>query len=394
MAKILVISPTPTHPQDAGNRARICSLLSELRAAGHQIGLAFVAMEEGDLAAMQAAWGRFWILPYSRPAERRLKHWGDQLLKAAGSDLVMPYGIDDWFDNSLLLALAGIAKQFRPDVALVEYAFLSKAFEAFPQVTLKLLDTHDALANRHHRLRQAGLPPMWFYTTTAGEKKALQRADCILAIQEEERLGFSALTRRPAITVGHLARFDQEPWRNAGGGKRLLFVGSVNPLNVAALNWFVEAVFPLLRQRCPEVCLEIVGDCAQKIPAGEGLLLTGRVEDLGPCYRRATAVVNPVRTGTGLKIKAIEALAMGCPMVSTRIGCTGLETGAGKAFYVADTADEFAEAVHAILVSEERQIALSRAALAFSREYNCQALQPLLSYLELWSKNEAGKHKE
>ena len=386
MARILVISPTPTHPQNAGNRARIFSLLSALRSAGHQIGVAFVEMEDGDLATMKATWDFFRVLPCRRPPGRQLKRWHDTLMKAFGIRRVMPFGIDDWFDISLLPLLDEIRNQFRPEVVLVEYAFLSKAFECFSESTLKLLDTHDVLADRHHRLIAAGIPPMWFYTTPRGEKKALDRADCILAIQPWEQASLSTLTQRPVITVGHLVPLDHDRQEADKVGSRLLFVGSANPLNVTAVQWFLDEVFPLIRLRCAGACLEIVGDCAGKIPDSDNLLRIGRVDDVKPYYRRAAVVVNPVRVGTGLKIKAIEALAMGCPMITTSAGCAGLESGARKAFRVADTATEFAEEVLAILLSESRQVAMSREALAFAREYNCQALQPLLACLGQWGR--------
>lgn len=382
MAKILVITPTPTHPRNAGNRARIFTMLSALRAAGHQVALIFVVMEDGDLAAMKREWVSFQVLPYRRPPVRRVKLWYDALMKIFGSGRVLPYMIDDWFDVSSISELDRLNAQIRPDAVIVEYAFMSRAFECFHKEVHKILDTHDILANRHLQLAAAGLPPTWFYTTPAEEKKALERADCILAIQPQEQAVLAAMTHRQVITVGHLVP--------SGGGydpadrerHRLLFVGSANRLNVSALEWFIAEVWPRVLRDCPEACLDVVGECARHVPDADKLRKLGYVDDLRDCYRYATVVVNPLKAGTGLKIKAVEALAMGCPMVTTSVGCAGIERGAGKSFLVADTAEIFSASVVKILQSIELQEKLSQAALAFADEYNQSALQPLLDHLK------------
>ena len=92
--------------------------------------------------------------------------------------------------------------------------------------------------------------------------------------------------------------------------------------------------------------------------------------------------MNPGQIGSGLEIKAIEALAMGCPMVTTAIGAAGLQNGQEEAFLVADTPAAFSSAVVKILSSSELQVSMSRKAKLFASEYNQKALRPLLALLE------------
>jgi polysaccharide biosynthesis protein PslH len=377
MAKILVISPTPTHPQDAGNRARIFSLLSGLKAAGHMICLAFVKMENGDEESMSKAWDGFFRIAYKRSRIRWLKRkmfWGAFRL---GYDKFLPYQIDDWYEPEISRRLIEIQKRIKPDVIIIEYVFLSKAFECFGGEVLKILDTHDIFGDRHRLYLEHDITPQWFYTTKAEERKALDRADLILAIQREDAAYLSQLTHRKVITAGHMNQVPNNQKRIEGEADSLLFVGSDNPINVDALKWFLDEIFPRVRLKIPEIKLDVVGNCAQLVSPVDGLIQTGRVTDLAPHYQRAKVVINPVRFGTGLKIKTIEALAMGRPLVTTTVGATGLEEWDGKAFLSANTAEEFLEKILSVCLSEELRIELSRNALEFIQKNNSTALKPL-----------------
>ena len=105
--KILVISPVPSHPQNAGNRARIYNLLLGLKDLDHDVYFAHIEETLGDKLAMQQCWGEnFFEIPYTKPktAERkRSKGWGNKVAVRAltwlGSDPRYTYAIDDWYDD-------------------------------------------------------------------------------------------------------------------------------------------------------------------------------------------------------------------------------------------------------------------------------------------------------
>jgi glycosyltransferase involved in cell wall biosynthesis len=381
MAKILVISPTPSHPQDAGNRMRIFSLLSGLKAVGQEVFFAFIKMEVGDESAMAETWKGFFPITYQRPVNSWLKRISDKLAQKLGIVGVFPYRIDDWYTPEISHQLDKIKQQVQPQVVLVEYIFLSKAFHCFDHETLKILDTHDIFGERHKLYLQNNMVPQWFYTTVAQEKKALDRADVILAIQQEEVTYFRRLTQREVINVGHIVQVSNEYGGIDSKGDHLLFVGSANPINVDALRWFLKEVFPLVHCQFQDIKLEVIGECAEKFTPAENLILTGSVVDLAPCYRRAKLVINPARFGTGLKIKTIEALAHRRPLVTTRIGAAGVEEWEGKAFLIANTPEEFAEAIKHVWVQEEIQSSLKNGSIQFIKKYNQDVLSPLLSII-------------
>jgi sugar transferase (PEP-CTERM/EpsH1 system associated) len=128
----------------------------------------------------------------------------------------------------------------------------------------------------------------------------------------------------------------------------LLFIGSMSyPPCVDAVLMFCEHILPLVRQAVPGIELRIVGadphPAVQKL-AGNGVQVTGRVQDVVAYYRDCTVCIVPLRAGGGTRLKILEAMALGRPVVSTTIGCEGLDVVHGTHLLVADTPEKFADA--------------------------------------------------
>lgn len=386
MAEILVISPTPTHPQDAGNRARIFSLLSKLKKTGHRIHFLFLdrELEESDLASMERTWDSFRRFPWRQPPTLRLKRLYDLLSKFSGSSRVLPYKIDDWFDDSIIPEVRKLSADLNPDIVLVEYVFVSKIFHLFGRNVLKIIDTHDIFGDRHKLFYRNNIRPRWFYTTVAEEKKGLDRADVIIAIQTQDAEYFNKNSEKKVITVGHLTGPVESDQKEPVHPPRLLFVGSSNPSNLDGIKWFLDNIFKDLRQEVPGIELDLIGNAGDFIEPAPGLNHIGRVKELTPYYMKASVVINPLRFGTGLKIKSVEALVMQRPLVTTPNGATGLEEWAGRAFLCAETPAKFGNAILQVLHSRELLDNLKKGAGEFSAEYNRKAFAPLREAIDIF----------
>ncbi|MFH2066083.1 MAG: glycosyltransferase family 4 protein [Pseudomonadota bacterium] len=348
--RVLLISPIPSHPQTAGNRARIYNLALSIKKFGHELYFAHVEREFGDTAAMKECWGNdfHFTISYARPNKlssrirRKVNTFFDKESKYI-------FFIDDWYDDSIGNYFKKLYRKYRFDIVIVEYAFFSKALTCFPKHVLKIVDTHDVLTDRHKIYLRNDKKYNWFSTTKSQEKKGLKRADIIISIQDKEKDFFSRLTDKYTVTIGHTVKI-QPSKTNKIKGRNILFIGSANQSNIDAFHLFYDKIFPKIRQIIREAALVVAGPICRILNDDmEGIVNKGPGVDLDTIYECADIVINPIRFGTGLKIKNIEALGYAKPLVTTSIGAEGIESGADKAFLVADDPENFSNAVIKIL---------------------------------------------
>jgi glycosyltransferase involved in cell wall biosynthesis len=386
--RLLVISNTPFLPPTAGNRARIDTLLTYFADHGTPIALTLLAdgdMETWDVDGMRRRVDRFDLCLPDRataPAPARARGMPSAVRRVAAGFASRlrrrrgrpsaPIAIDAWCPLWFRARVVAAVESWRPDVLLVEYVYLSACLPAVaagrhrPAVTV--IDAHDVMHARATAYATAGIPLRWFHTSADEERRGLSRADIVIAIQEEDADVFRRLApEQSVLTVPH-----GSPLRPAGTdaaeAHRLLFVGSDNALNVAALAWFFETVWPRLRTQVPAVTLVVCGRVGERVgalPAGVSAKTVG--VDLAAEYARARIVINPVTAGTGLKIKAVEALCHGRPVVSTPAGASGLASGESEGILVADGPLAFATIVADLLADAARWARLVVAATDHAR---------------------------
>jgi polysaccharide biosynthesis protein PslH len=150
----------------------------------------------------------------------------------------------------------------------------------------------------------------------------------------------------------------------------LLFFGNFyHPPNAEAAMRLVSTIFPAVRSKIPDVELFIVGD--QPPPAliqeaGEGVVITRRVPDVTPYLSRATLVVVPLRLGGGMRVKMLEALALGKAIIASPVAAEGLDLVHGKHYFHAESDSEFCQAILQLLSDPEMRGSLSSNARAWA----------------------------
>jgi O-antigen biosynthesis protein len=206
-----------------------------------------------------------------------------------------------------------------------------------------------------------------------------RQADLSLYLSEEEAQIASAL--QPDARIGSIVPycFDRfAPPRVAPSSQEIIFVaGFGHPPNEDAARWFVDEVLPLVHAAEPLAHLSIVGSNPTenvRALAGDGVALFANVTDgeLESAYDRARVAVVPLRCGAGVKLKVVEALRAGLPLVTTQVGAQGLP-GLFQVAAVHEDAGDFAAAVVALLRDDAawetrslKQVEFARA--RFSRE--------------------------
>ncbi len=148
----------------------------------------------------------------------------------------------------------------------------------------------------------------------------------------------------------------------------LIYTGGMNMFaNRDAVMFFLNDIWPLIRTRVPGVRFYAVGqDPPKELSAlaerDPQVVVTGYVTDVRPLVRDASVYVVPLRVGGGTRLKVLDAMAMGKAMVSTSIGCEGLDVRPDEHLLVADTPEEFAGRTVRLLEDKSRRLALGRAA--------------------------------
>jgi sugar transferase (PEP-CTERM/EpsH1 system associated) len=130
----------------------------------------------------------------------------------------------------------------------------------------------------------------------------------------------------------------------------LVFLGRMDyHANIDAAVYFAKKIWPLIRERRPDLRFVIVGAHPAReilaLRALQAVSVTGTVDDVRPYYRSALAAVVPLRVGGGTRLKVLEAMAAGTPVVSTTLGAEGLAVTAGKDILLADSSEAIADAV-------------------------------------------------
>jgi glycosyltransferase involved in cell wall biosynthesis len=150
------------------------------------------------------------------------------------------------------------------------------------------------------------------------------------------------------------------------GRRSILFVGSMDyHANIDAVTWFAREVWPEISQRHSELEFVIAGrnpSLAVRDLASERIRVTGTIEDVRPCYASAACVVVPLRVGSGTRLKILEAMAAGVPVVSTRLGVEGIDATHGVHLLLADGESEIIAAIDQIVGSIQTAFQLTRAA--------------------------------
>lgn len=289
-------------------------------------------------------------------------------IAAPGLNQPAPYSISQPWTREDCLFVARHGRDIA-DVVIADYAFQTAgiAYVLRPDA-LSLVIMHDLFSSRTAQFSGLGARDSVATLDRSEEMRLLGQADIIVAIQPAEAAAVRASLPDHQVIVAPVA-VDPVAEPQPGSGHSLLFVGSNTAPNVDGLRWFVEAVWPDVRASVPDARLDVAGTvCGTLTPVPDGVRLMGSVRDLAACYRDAAVVISPLRAGSGLKIKLIEALGFGKAIVATPVTLQGVEDSAGGVVAVADAAPDFAAAIITLLTDERLRMARATAALELARE--------------------------
>jgi glycosyltransferase involved in cell wall biosynthesis len=239
----------------------------------------------------------------------------------------------------------------------------------------RLLDAHNALWLLYDRLAETTRNPAtrWLFRRDARllqqyEGEMCRRFDTVLTVtdidrhallQAAESTGQGQNGTDPRVIPIAVDTEELHFRRRSGSANHILHIGTMFwPPNVDGIRWFVDAVLPLVRRERPDVEFDVLG---ANPPAemlawntnGRGVRVAGYVDDPSPYLGSAAVFVVPLLAGGGMRVKILTAMAQGLPVVSTTVGCEGIDVVPGRHLLVADTAEEFAAATLRLLTQPQ-----------------------------------------
>lgn len=386
--RILFVTPGFPAPPTTGGSQRNFHLI-RLLARHHQIHLFSLAATRPDadaLATLQGWCHSITLAPIPvRSFTTRLK----EMVTTATPDLARRVSSTE-IRSLLARTLQNETFDLVQAEGLEVGADLIEALDAMPAPRpLLVLDAHNAeylLQQRAFAVDRGrtGLWPAAVYSLVQWiklrryERMVCQRAAVVVAVSEQDRQALLALDPALQIVVAPHG-VDVERYRPSlsGAGRsnvhpELLFTGTMDfRPNVDAATWFCSEILPRVREHVPNVHLTIAGrspTAAVRALESSAVTVTGAMPDDLPYFQQATAFVLPMRYGGGVRLKLLQALAVGLAVVSTEMGAEGVPVRDREHLLVARQPEAFAQAVVRVLTDRPLAARLGAAGRALAQQ--------------------------
>jgi glycosyltransferase involved in cell wall biosynthesis len=354
--RIAVLSPYFPYPLSHGGAVRIYHLLREM---AREFDVELFSFTDGDGEPESAPLLEFCArVVLVRKRRYREPRWCS----------LAPPEVHEFHSPAMDQAIAEERRAFRFELLQVEYTHLAGHGG-------DILVEHDVTFDLFGQIarRERTLPAWWdFFRWRRYEIRAVRRYRRVVVMSPKDAALLGDGVPTAVIENGvDLERFQPAAERP---GQRLLFIGSFRHFpNVAAYRFFTERVWPLLREKFPQMSLTVVcgpdhltywrafSDSPEP-PPDPRIRLLGFVADVRPLYVDANLVLVPTTVSAGTNVKVLEAMAMERAVVSTGSGCAGLGLIDGHSVWIGDTPEAFAAGVATLMADAERRAQMARAA--------------------------------
>ncbi|MDG2305935.1 MAG: glycosyltransferase [Candidatus Binatia bacterium] len=369
--QVLVVSPYSPAPAVHGGAVRMLNLIREMKKRCDVTLISFTdtpaESAPESLAELEALCRDVVLMP------RDLHSAGERLL---------PLAMHGFFSERMFEMIEIWLEKRAFDVVQIEYTNMAHYLPPPCPGMLRVLVEHDvsfiaaerARENEGSLMRRAAL---WVdgLRTLRHEVKSVEQADRVLTMSENDRETLARFVDPEPLSVVpngvscrefRFAPQEAEP-------ATVLFVGFFrHEPNVTAVLHFAKEVLPRIRERVPNAIFRVVGayppaSIRELADHDAGIEIAGMVPETASHYRRATVFVAPILVGSGTRLKILEAMASGCPVVSTTVGAEGLGAGEGE-IQIADDPAAFASSVARLIEDRGRREALAQSARTFAEE--------------------------
>ncbi len=376
--RVLVLDEWIPYPPDSGKRVRTWNILRRL-ARRHKVLLHCYGDAESEAAQAVRSAG---ITMNTVAPLPELTGWGlyGRLLQNLLSS--NPYSVSKHDTHRFREGLKRLCSENQFDLVHFEwtpYAHFMGEVGDLPCLIMAHNIETQIWSRRAQQCR--GRTASAFFRLQAGkmerfERRAMRQADCVATVTELDAQQVKAWGARNTALVENGVDLNEfvPPVEGVQDSQEVLFLGSLDWYpNLNAVEYLIEHIWPLIKERFPYARLRIVGrrsphSLEKRVAQSAGVELVGEVADVRPHLGRAAVVLVPLRIGGGSRIKILEALAMGKAVVSTKIGAEGLAVSDGAHLVLADSPADFAQRTIELLNSSQQRSALGMRGRALVEE--------------------------
>lgn len=371
MKDFLVLAGRIPFPLDDGWKIRTFHLLKALVETGANVDV-LVFDETGrsnDYPELKRLCRDFVVIP------RNKKYSLADLLFGVVNKV--PFSVLNYFDENFLKEFERLVSNNDYSYIHVEDVVMAQYAKEFTRAT-KILDMHNIESNLLYRYasHERNFFKKYYALLTSKkllkyEIKCIECFDAILVCSLEDKIALNChnmLDKIHVIPNGVDASVYSDQTSSAKENA-LVFVGSMDyHANISGIEYFYAHILPLLRARHPGLLIYVVGkNPPSHIRAlhGDGVVVTGAVDDVRPYLHRSAISIVPLLVGGGTRLKILEAMAAGLPVVSTSQGAEGIAAVHGREILIADTPQKFADAVSSLLENASERDRLARSGREF-----------------------------
>jgi glycosyltransferase involved in cell wall biosynthesis len=281
----------------------------------------------------------------------------------------LPYSVASHTSSALTEALRGLARSEPVDLWHCEWTPYAQALKGIPGRRVVMAHNVESVIWQRYHETETNTLKRWYIGRQwrkflRFEREALGRADLTIAVSDldAQRFRGDLGVRSVAVVDNGVDTGYFRPLNLQREPATLLFLGSLEwRPNLDGVAQLLERVFPAVREQVPDARLLLVGrnppDSLRRAANGvPGVELHGSVPDVRPFLARAGMLVVPLRIGGGSRLKILEALSSGTPVVSTRVGAEGLHLEAGRHLAVVEGIEELAGAVVEAIRDPQRAV--------------------------------------
>ena len=288
-----------------------------------------------------------------------------------------------WVTGSAIAAFRArvrtLARTWRPDIVQLEYHVMGQYLSALDGYqAARVLTEYEPGAKAAHDLWQSdrGFARVIRYLDMLAwerfERTIIRQVDAVVVFTERDRQALAQFAQKtPIVTIPFGTVLPEQPLNLPGNQPfSLLFVGNFkHPPNVDAAVRLSSTIFPQVQARFPGLVLHIVGDqptARIRQMANKNIVVTGRVPDVTPYLNRAALVVTPLHLGGGMRVKVLEAVAAGKAVIASPLAIEGLDLVDGEHVVLAESDQQFSDAIVQLLADPERRALLAARARAWA----------------------------